>query len=91
MLSHIGGFWHIMAPKDRFLRKNCLNNARRLTCWFLICKHILDKYAVATGGVGDEDVDHSTDELAILQNRAAAHECVNIGPTNPSDGDKRIS
>jgi hypothetical protein len=34
-----------------------------------------------SGGVGDEDVGHSADDFAILQNRAAAHECVNIGPT----------
>ncbi len=34
-----------------------------------------------SGGVGDEDVGDGADELAVLQDGAAAHVCVNIGPT----------
>ena len=45
------------------------------------CKHILNKDAVATGGVVHQNVGHGADELAVLENGAAAHECVNIGPT----------
>jgi len=36
-------------------------------------EHIFDKYAVAAGGVADEDVGNCTDELAILNYRASAH------------------
>ena len=51
---------------------------------FLFCRgqHLFDKDAVAGGGVGDENVGDRADDLAVLQDGATAHECVNIGPTN---------
>ena len=36
-------------------------------------EHIFDKYAVAAGGVADEDVGDCADELAVLDYRASAH------------------
>ena len=45
-------------------------------------EHIFDENAVAAGGVAHKDVGHRADELAVLNNGAAAHFCVNIGTTN---------
>ena len=41
-------------------------------------EHIFDKDAVAAGGVAHENVGHRADELSVLDDRTAAHECVNI-------------
>lgn len=35
--------------------------------------HIVDRDPIATGRVGDEDVGHGADELAILYDGGAAH------------------
>ena len=52
-------------------------------CKYLCCRvqHILGKDAVAAGGIAHKDVGDGADELAVLDNGAAAHECVNIVPT----------
>ena len=61
--------------------------AKPLTGWVLLCaficlllihqsrflEHIVDQYAVAFGRIVDEDMGDSTDDLAILNDRAAAH------------------
>ena len=39
-------------------------------------QHIFDKNAIAGGGIVYKDVGHGADELATLDNRTAAHECV---------------
>ena len=44
-----------------------------------------------SGGVGDEDVGYSANQLAILQNRTAAHMFINIGPTNQPQNHLRPS
>ena len=44
-------------------------------------EHIFDKDAVAAGGIAHENVGHRADELSVLDDGGAAHECVNIGPT----------
>ena len=38
-------------------------------------EHILNENAVARGGVADEDVGDGADELSVLDDGAAAHEC----------------
>ena len=38
-------------------------------------QHIFNKYAVSRGGVVDENVRHSSDELSVLNDWAARHEC----------------
>ena len=38
-------------------------------------QHILNKNAVSRGGIVDEDVGDSTHDLAVLNERRAAHEC----------------
>ena len=54
-----------------------------MTCFFLFCgsQHFFDEDAVAGGGIGDKDMGDRADDLAVLENGAAAHECVNVGPT----------
>ena len=54
----------------------------------LLCScvyHVFDEDAVAGGGVVDENMGNRADQLAILDDGAAAHQCVNIGPTFFSD------
>ena len=48
-----------------------------------ICRiqHILNKNAVSRGGIVYEDVRDRADELAVLDNGASAHECVQVGTT----------
>ena len=46
-------------------------------------QHIFREDGVAFGGVVDKHVGDGTGEFSVLNNRRAAHECVNIGPTNP--------
>ena len=46
-----------------------------------IDEHILDKDTVANGGIVDQDVRHRAHDLAVLNDRAAAHECVQVGTT----------
>ena len=43
--------------------------------------HILNENPVSRRRVVDEDVRHRADELAVLYQRAAAHECVQVGTT----------
>ena len=38
-------------------------------------EHVFDENAVSDGGVIDEHVGDGTNELAVLYNGAAAHEC----------------
>jgi len=45
-------------------------------------QHILDEDPVPTAGLVYKNVGHGANELAVLNDRAAAHECVNIGPTH---------
>lgn len=44
-------------------------------------EHILNKDAVACGGVADEDVGNGAHDLAVLDNGAARHECGQVGTT----------
>ena len=46
-----------------------------------LCEHILYKNSVADGGIADQHVGHSSDQLAVLDNGAARHECVQVGTT----------
>ena len=48
---------------------------------FARTQHILDKYTVSLGGICHHNVRDSADELAVLDNRAARHECVQVGTT----------
>ena len=45
-------------------------------------KHIFRKDGVALGGIIDQHVGNSTDELTVLDNGTAAHECVKQDTTN---------
>lgn len=44
----------------------------------LLCRvqHILNKNSIPRGGVVDEDVGYSAHQFAVLDDRAAGHECV---------------
>ena len=42
---------------------------------FCRCEHIFNENAVADRWVADHDVRHRSDELAVLNDRAAAQEC----------------
>ena len=44
-------------------------------------EHIFNKNAVSRGGGVDEDVGDSADELAVLNDGGAAHECGQVGTT----------
>ena len=44
-------------------------------------QHIFNENAVARGRVVDKHVGHRADELAVLDEGAAAHECVQVGTT----------
>ena len=44
-------------------------------------KHIFDENAVARCGIVDENMRHSTDELTVLDDRRAGHECGQVGTT----------
>ena len=44
-------------------------------------EHILNKYSVARGGIVDEHVRYRADQLAVLNDRRAAHECGQEGTT----------
>ena len=46
-----------------------------------LIEHVLNKYAVSSRRVIDENVGDSSNELAILNDWAAAHECVQVGTT----------
>ena len=35
---------------------------------------MINEYSVAGSGIGHENMGHSADELAVLQNRASTHE-----------------
>ena len=56
---------------------------RRLGICFLISgvQHIFYEYSVSLGGVCDHNVCDRADELAVLDNRAAGHECGQEGTT----------
>ena len=43
-------------------------------------QHIFDEDAVAARGVIDQNVGDGADELAVLEDGTAGHECVKIGP-----------
>ena len=47
-----------------------------------LIQHILNKYAVALGGVVYRDVSHRSNELSVLDNWRAAHECGQEGTTH---------
>jgi len=40
-----------------------------------LIEHIFDEDAISHGGVADEDVGDGADELSVLDDGAAAHEC----------------
>ena len=44
-------------------------------------QHFFNKNGIPAGGIVNKDMGHRTDELAVLQDGGAAHQCVNIGPT----------
>ena len=44
-------------------------------------QHIFNENTVARGGVVDEHVGDRSDELAVLNDGAAGHECVQVGTT----------
>ena len=49
--------------------------------WGLL-QHIFNKYSVSDRGIVYHNVSHGADKLAVLNDGASAHECVNIGPTS---------
>ena len=44
-------------------------------------EHIFDKNSVSRGRVIDQHVGDCSHQLAVLDDRAAAHECVQVGTT----------
>ena len=56
--------------------------------WFLcrqlarLIQHIFNKYTVSRFRIVDEDVCHRADQLAVLDDRAARHECGQVRTTN---------
>jgi len=46
-----------------------------------IDEHILQNDPVSRGGIVDEDMRHGSDDLAVLNDRRAAHECGQVGTT----------
>ena len=57
----------------RFFR----NRGLRCLCHGDICgvQHIFNENSVPRGGIVDQNVGYSTDELAVLNDGAARHEC----------------
>ena len=45
-------------------------------------QHILNEYTVSFGWICDHYVRDRADELAVLNDGAAGHECVQVGTTN---------
>ena len=45
-------------------------------------QHIFGEDIVVGGGVVDQHVGHRADELAVLDNRRAGHECLSLGTTS---------
>ena len=45
-------------------------------------QHILNENAVASGGIVDQHVGDRSDELAVLNDGRARHECVQVGTTH---------
>ena len=64
----------VCSNRDNFLFDFDL---RRLGLNLAVCRreHILDEYSVAGCGVVDHNVRDGADELAVLDDRRAAHEC----------------
>ena len=64
----------VCSNRDNFLFDFDL---RRLGLYLAVCcrEHILDEYSVAGCGIVDHNVRDSSDELAVLDDRRAAHEC----------------
>ena len=56
------------------LRYLCLRHLRRV-------QHILNEDTVSGCGIIDHNVGHRTDQLAVLNDGAAAHECGQVGTT----------
>lgn len=50
-----------------------------LTCGI---QHIFDEDSVPGIGGVDQDMGHGPHQLSVLQNRAAGHECCQVGTTN---------
>ena len=50
-------------------------------CLRHVLRHILNKDPISRGGVIDENMRHRSDNLAVLNDRAAAHECGQVGTT----------
>ena len=51
---------------------------------FFLCRcvqHVFDENAIAGGGVVHKNMGDRANELAVLDDGAAGHECVNIGST----------
>ncbi len=59
-----------MLTKSRFIQPL----QKRVLCCCI--QHVFDKNAVAGGGIIDKDVGDSTNELAVLKDGTAGHECV---------------
>ena len=58
-----------------FLRRFCHRHLCRR-------KHIFNENPVPRGGIVDEHVRDSSHELAVLNDRATRHECVQVGTTH---------
>ena len=46
-----------------------------------LCEHIFNEYSIPHGRVVDEDMGDGADQLAVLNDRRAAHECGQVGTT----------
>ena len=57
-------------PVPTILGLRCLRH-RDICC----VQHVFDKYAIPSGGIIYEHVRHRADELAVLNDGRAAHEC----------------
>ena len=44
-------------------------------------KHIFNEYSVTNSWIVYHNVGHRTDQLAVLNDRGAGHECVQVGTT----------
>ena len=71
-------FNHIIKPKKRKKKGGASPALRSLR----LPQHILYKNRIPLCAVLDKHVGHRPDQFPILDNGAAAHECVNIGPTS---------
>lgn len=80
----------IIMLKNNLIRLSFITRRKNMTgdflplSYFLFCRiqHILNEYPIPFRRVAHHNVCHRADKLPILDYRASAHECVQVGTTH---------